>query len=225
MDYKERRSGCLVREFDLLHMLLHALYRHACICVEYGLSCRDAPLITTTQLIESGCDRHDVYKFFRRIRKVIERFGRNIEIYVYDSLKAYVELTLKRSSIRLFKGEVVSELDCEKVECTTINNVTSLFIKLIISLSKENHVVLNVPDVAAWIARVFGLKTLESILDFIHDYVERGIAEDVEPFLRVLSAFGFFIDKESLLNAALPARRCMIALRDFLRLYEGGTVT
>ncbi len=68
----------------------------------------------------------------------MERIGNEIEIFRFGRLSASLLLEFGTGSIRVHDNLIVSDNDCNKVQCVTVNNVTTLYMRLIIRLSEKN---------------------------------------------------------------------------------------
>ncbi len=173
------------------------------------------PVVSTSVLTMRNCDRDSVYKLFRRLLRARNKLGKNIKLLELGDIKVYLRISKTKGSIRIYDGYMMNSRDCSKLnKCVTVNNVTLLYIYLLIRLSGRNMVLINVPDALIWIARVFGKETAISILDLIHDYMERGeLSSGVNSLLSMLSLMGLRISKEQFENALLPARRILRMIR------------
>ncbi|WP_054857864.1 hypothetical protein [Vulcanisaeta sp. JCM 16159] len=218
MDFREVPiNECPIKYLDTLHLILFILYKRTEFCRNLGLNCMDLPVLATTPLTVRNCDRNDVHKFFRRMRRIVERIGNEIEIFRLGKLSASLTIEFGTGSIRVHDNFIVSNDDCDKVQCVTVNNVTTLYMRLIIKLSDKNIVVLNVPDVLIWLARVYGLDAVYSALNMVHSYVENGtFGNDLDKVLEVVSKWGVNLDRDSFINATLPGRRSLLILREIL---------
>ncbi|MGC8607940.1 MAG: hypothetical protein ACP5L5_10340 [Vulcanisaeta sp.] len=218
MDFREVPiNECPIKYLDTLHLLLFILYRRTEFCKNLGLNCMDLPVLATTPLVARNCDRNDVHKFFRRMRRIVERLGNEIEIFRLGRLSASLSIEFGTGSIRVYDAYIVDDNDCDKVQCITVNNVTTLYMRLVIKLSDKNLVVLNVPDMIVWLAKVYGMDTVYSALNMIHNYVENGIfTDDLDKVLEIVSKWGVSISKDSFINATLPGRRNLVILKEIL---------
>ncbi|ADN49815.1 hypothetical protein [Vulcanisaeta distributa] len=218
MDFREVPiNECPIKYLDTLHLILFILYKRTEFCKNLGLNCMDLPVLATSPLVARNCDRNDVHKFFKRMRRIVERIGNEIEIFRFGRLSASLLLEFGTGSIRVHDNLIVSDNDCNKVQCVTVNNVTTFYMRLIIRLSDKNLVVLNVPDIIMWLARVYGLDTVYSALNLVHSYVENGsFSDDLDRVLEIISKWGVNLDRDSFINATLPGRRNLLVLREIL---------
>lgn len=218
MDFRDIPiNECPIKYLDTLHLILFILYKRAEFCSALNLGCMDLPLLATTPLTARNCDRDDVHKFFRRMRRIVERIGNEIEIFRLNRLSASLTIEFGTGNIKVHDTFIVSERDCNKVSCVSINNVTTLYMRLIIKLSDKNMVVLNVPDIVVWLAKVYGLDVAYSALNTVHGYIERGSFDDsLDRVLGIISKWGVSMDRESFIKATLPGRRNLMVLREIL---------
>ncbi|WP_291766046.1 hypothetical protein [Caldivirga sp. UBA161] len=216
MDYKSIPDNtCPISYLDTTHIILRILYHRVNLCLSLGLDCMGLPVVSTSVLTMRNCDRDSVYKLFRRLLRARNKLGKNIKLLELGDIKVYLRISKTKGSIRIYDGYMMNSRDCSKLnKCVTVNNVTLLYIYLLIRLSGRNMVLINVPDALIWIARVFGKETAISILDLIHDYMERGeLSSGVNSLLSMLSLMGLRISKEQFENALLPARRILRMIR------------
>jgi len=216
VDYKSIPDNvCPISYFDTTHLVLRILYHRVNLCLSLGLDCMGLPIISTSVLTMRNCSRDSVYKLFRRLIRVRNKLGRNIKLLELGDIKVYLRISKNKGSIHVYNSYMMNNRDCSKLDnCITINNVTLLYMYLLIRLSGRNVILLNVPDALIWIARVFGIETAVSILDLIHNYMEKGeLSSEVNVLLSMLSLLGLRISKEQFENALLPARRILHVLR------------
>ena len=218
MDFRDVPiNECPIKFLDTLHLILFILYKRAERCRSLDLNCMDLPLLATTPLLTRNCDRNDVHKFFRRMRRIVERLGNEIEIFRLGKLSASLLIEFGTGSIKVHDTYIVNDNDCNKVQCVTVNNVTTLFMRLIIRMSEKNLVILNVPDIIVWLAKVHGVNTMYSALNLVHNYVENGtFSNDLDGVLEIVKAWGVNINRDSFINATLPGRRNLTILREIL---------
>ncbi|MGC9153248.1 MAG: hypothetical protein ACP5GY_05890 [Vulcanisaeta sp.] len=218
MDFREIPiNECPIKYLDTLHLILFILYKRAEICKNLDLACSDLPVLATTPLIVRNCDRNDVHKFFRRMRRIVDRLGNEIEIFRLGKLTASVSVEFGIGNIKVHGTYIVSDSDCNKVDCISVNNVTTLYMRLVIKLSDKNLVILNIPDVVIWLAKVYGLDTVYNALSMIHDYVEKGVFnESIDEVLSIVRRWGVNVDRESFINATLPGRKNLVVLKEIL---------
>ncbi|WP_243680089.1 hypothetical protein [Vulcanisaeta souniana] len=219
MDFRDVPiNECPIKYLDTLHLILFILYKRAERCSNLNLNCMDLPILATTPLLTRNCDRNEVHKFFRRMRRIVEKLGGEIEIFRLGKLSASLSIEFGTGSIKVHDTYIVNDNDCEKVQCVTVNNVTTLYMRLIIRMSEKNLVVLNVPDIIVWLAKVHGLNTMYSALNFVHNYVENGtFTDDLDRVLEIIKAWGGVnMNRDSFVNATLPGRRSLTALREIL---------
>ena len=220
MDFREiPASVCPIKYLDTFHLILAILYKRAVVCKDLDLSCLDLPILATTPLVARNCSRNDVHKFFRRIRRIVERMGNEIEIFSLGKFNVYLSIEFVKGNIKVHDMFIVSEDDCNKIPCTSVNNVTMLYMRLIVRMSDKNLIILNVPDAIVWIAKVYGIETVYNVLNLIHDYVERGVFNDggVDAVISIVNRWGISLDRDSLINATLPGRKNLIILRELLK--------
>ncbi len=169
------------------------------------------PVVSTSVLTMRNCDRDSIYKLFRRLLRMRNKLGKNIKLLELGDIKVYLRISKTKGSIHIYDGYMMNTRDCNKLRnCVTVNNVTLLYFYLLIRLFDRNIVLINVPDALIWIAKVFGKETAISILDLIHNYVEKGeLTDDVNTLLSVLNLMGLKISREQFENALLPARRIL----------------
>ncbi len=207
-------DGCPIREMDTLHLILFMLYRRVTICSSFDLDCIDLPIMATTPFLARNCEREDVYRLLRRLRRLSTKLGGDIEIFKHGGITASLRLSFERGSIYVHNGVIVNKGDCSKVKCELVNNVNLAFMYLAIKLSERNEALLNVPDALVWLAKIVGVEGAVGLLSFVHDYVEMGeFNGNVRLLVGLISRWGVPITVESLSNALLPARRSLNALR------------
>ncbi len=218
MDFREVPiNECPIKYLDTLHLLLFILHKRVEFCKSLNLNCMDLPVLATTPLVARNCDRNDVHKFFRRMRRIVEKLSNEIEIFRLGKLSASLSIEFGTDSIRIHDTYIVSDNDCNKVQCITVNNVTTLYMRLVVKLSDKNLVVLNVPDILVWLARVYSMDTVYSALNMVHNYVENGtFTDDLDKVLEIISKWGVSIDKDAFINATLPGRRNLVILKEIL---------
>lgn len=144
------------------------------------------------------------------------KLGKNIKLLELGDIKVYLRISKTKGSIHIYDGYMMSNRDCSRLNgCITVNNVTLLYIYLLIRLSGRNMVLINVPDALIWIAKVFGKETAVSILDLVHNYMERGeLSGEVNTVLNMVNLLGLRISKEQFENALLPTKRILRIIRD-----------
>jgi hypothetical protein len=218
MDFKSPpSSNCPINEMDMLHLMLLILWRRVVICNEFGLDCMDLPLLATTPFIARNCDRDDVYKLFRRLRRLAEKLNEDIGIFAYNGITASLRFGFEKGNIYVHDGVLLTRNDCRKVSCKQVNNVKLAFMYLNIKLNKRNMIVLNVPDALVWLAKLVGMETVEKVLQVIHDYVEMGeINRDIHILVDIINMWGIHMDIESFNTAILPAKRSLLVLRSLM---------
>ncbi|WP_048062700.1 hypothetical protein [Caldivirga maquilingensis] len=217
MDYKSiPEHTCPILHFDAMHLILHILYRRANLCLSLGLDCMGLPVVSTSVLTMRNCDRDSVYKLIRRLLRMRNKLGKNIKLLELGDIKVYLRISKTKGSIHIYDGYMMSNRDCSRLNgCITVNNVTLLYIYLLIRLSGRNMVLINVPDALIWIAKVFGKETAVSILDLVHNYMERGeLSGEVNTVLNMVNLLGLRISKEQFENALLPTKRILRIIRD-----------
>ncbi|ABW01929.1 hypothetical protein Cmaq_1101 [Caldivirga maquilingensis IC-167] len=199
-----------------MHLILHILYRRANLCLSLGLDCMGLPVVSTSVLTMRNCDRDSVYKLIRRLLRMRNKLGKNIKLLELGDIKVYLRISKTKGSIHIYDGYMMSNRDCSRLNgCITVNNVTLLYIYLLIRLSGRNMVLINVPDALIWIAKVFGKETAVSILDLVHNYMERGeLSGEVNTVLNMVNLLGLRISKEQFENALLPTKRILRIIRD-----------
>ncbi|MFB6469763.1 MAG: hypothetical protein TU36_000770 [Vulcanisaeta sp. AZ3] len=216
MDFRDIPiNECPIKYLDTLHLILLILYRRAKLCSSLDLKCLDLPILATTPLVAKNCDRDDVYKFFRRMRRIVEKMGDEIEIFRFGKLSAYLSIVFKTATIKVHNTFIVNDEDCKKVNCVTVNNVTTLNMRLIVKLSNENLVILNIPDAVIWLSKMYGFDVTYGILKLIHDYIETGTFNDeIDELIEIVRRWGINIDRESFIRSTLPGKRNLEHLRE-----------
>jgi len=219
MDFREVPTNeCPIKYMDTLHLILFILYKRAILCSSLNLACSDLPVLATTPLIARNCDRNDVYKFFRRMKRITEKIGNEIEIFSLGKLNVHLSIEFTTGNIKVYDTYMVSDVDCAKIPCTSVNNVTTLYMRLIIRLSDKNLVILNIPDIVIWLAKVYGIDTVYGVLSLVHDYIEKGVFDEhnVDEVLSIVNRWGVNINRDSFVNATLPGRKNLVILREIL---------
>ncbi len=162
MDFKSpppTSDGCPIREMDTLHLILFMLYRRVITCNSFNLSCIDLPLMATTPFLARNCEREDVYRLLRRLRRLSTKLGGEVEIFSHGGgITASLRFSFERGSIYVHNGVIVNRSDCSRVDCELVNNVNLAFMYLVIKLSERNEASLNVPDALVWLAKMVGVE-------------------------------------------------------------------
>lgn len=216
MDFRSPPSsdGCPIDEMDILHLFLFMLHRRVSICRSLNLDCIDLPLLATTPLLARNCERESVYRLIRKLRKMLEKLGGEVEIFRHGGITASLRFSFEKGNIYVHDGIIVAKKDCAKVNCILVNNVSLVFMYLAVKLSERNLAILNVPDALVWLSKMTGAEMVDAVLSLIHDYVETEKFDDnVNELISLISMWGIPMDAESLNNAVLPAKRSLTALR------------
>jgi hypothetical protein len=152
------------------------------------------------------------------MRRITEKIGNEIEIFSLGKLNVHLSIEFTTGNIKVYDTYIVSDADCAKIPCTSVNNVTTLYMRLIIRLSDKNLVILNIPDIVIWLAKVYGIDKVYSVLSLVHDYVEKGVFDDhsVDEVLSIINRWGVNINRDSFVNATLPGRKSLEILREIL---------
>ncbi|MFP3240240.1 MAG: hypothetical protein RXO26_02875 [Caldivirga sp.] len=217
MDYKSiPDETCPIVYLDTAHLVLHILYRRISMCNSLGLNCMGLPILSTSALTMRGCSRESVYRLFRRLLRIRDKLGKNIKLLELGGIKAYLRFSRSKGSIYVYDGYMVSKDDCDKVgKCVMINNVSLLYMYMMIRLTGRNMALLNIPDALIWVSKVFGKDTVVSILDLTHDYIESGVlSSDVDVILGLINMLGLRVTRQQFENAVLPAKRILYLMRE-----------
>ncbi|KUO89297.1 MAG: hypothetical protein AT712_01790 [Caldivirga sp. CIS_19] len=174
------------------------------------------PILSTSALTMRGCSRESVYRLFRRLLRIRDKLGKNIKLLELGGIKAYLRFSRSKGSIYVYDGYMVSKDDCDKVgKCVMINNVSLLYMYMMIRLTGRNMALLNIPDALIWVSKVFGKDTMVSILDLTHDYIESGVlSSDVDVILGLINMLGLRVTRQQFENAVLPAKRILHLMRE-----------
>ncbi|WP_069807199.1 hypothetical protein [Vulcanisaeta thermophila] len=219
MDFREVPiDKCPINYMDTLHLILFILYKRAEVCTNLNLNCMDLPVLATTPLLVRNCERDDVYKFFRRMERVIDKLGNEIEIFRLNKIRALLGISFGKGNIKLYGPYIVNEQDCLRVDCVSVNNVTVLYMNLIIRFSDKNVLIFNVPDIVVWLGKMYGMDMVYKVLSVIHDYVETGkFNENVNEIIKLASKWGVDIDLQGFINGTIPGRRSLGILREIMK--------
>lgn len=216
MDYKLIKvDSCPIAQLDTTHLILHILYRRVNLCNSLGLNCMGLPILSTSTLTWRGCSRESVYKLFRRMLRIRDKLGKDIKLLELDGIRSYLRISLSKGSLYIYDGYMVNRNDCRKVSrCVVVNNVSLLYMYLLIRLAERNMVILNIPDALIWVSKIFGVNTATAILDFVHDYIETGaLLSSADTLLSMLNMLGLSLTRQQFENALVPARRALNVLR------------
>jgi len=118
-------------EYVIATSLACVLYHRAHACHSLGLSCVDAPLISSTMAVAKlGADRVFVRKLWRRIGEVVRKYGDELLLFEKDGVRLSVRLEVGTGKVYVIKGIdfIVGERDCvRRRDCAVVSRTKSLY--------------------------------------------------------------------------------------------------